>query len=174
MIDATCGRGKDTLALSAMTGPTGVVYAFDIQREAINQTMQTIEDNLPEQERPKIMYLNESHENFPASIAPSSISCIVYNLGWLPGENADKSILTKADTTISSIATGLSLLRPGGVMTVTTYVQQDGGEEEEQMVLDLTSQLDSKVYNVHLTQWINRKAPPSLIAIEKKDYGGRK
>ena len=34
-VDATAGRGRDTLLLSELVGDTGHVYAFDIQADAI-------------------------------------------------------------------------------------------------------------------------------------------
>ena len=37
-IDATAGRGRDTALLCRLAGETGRVLAFDIQREAVDQT----------------------------------------------------------------------------------------------------------------------------------------
>jgi ubiquinone/menaquinone biosynthesis C-methylase UbiE len=37
-VDATAGRGRDTLFLSKPVGSEGRVYAFDIQRQAIETT----------------------------------------------------------------------------------------------------------------------------------------
>jgi len=35
VIDATAGNGNDTAFLAGLVGPSGRVYAFDIQKEAI-------------------------------------------------------------------------------------------------------------------------------------------
>ncbi len=37
-IDATAGRGHDTIALARLVGTTGTVTAFDIQPEALAST----------------------------------------------------------------------------------------------------------------------------------------
>ena len=45
VIDATCGTGKDTLALAKAAGRDGCVYAFDIQEEAIRRTKDRLREN---------------------------------------------------------------------------------------------------------------------------------
>src|SRR5690625_5213196 len=40
VIDATCGNGNDTLFLSNIVGNEGRVFAFDIQKQAIENTRQ--------------------------------------------------------------------------------------------------------------------------------------
>ena len=37
-VDATAGRGRDTALLCRLTGERGTVLAFDIQREAVEET----------------------------------------------------------------------------------------------------------------------------------------
>ena len=38
VVDATMGRGNDTLFLKQLVGKDGFVYAFDIQEEALQST----------------------------------------------------------------------------------------------------------------------------------------
>ena len=45
LIDATAGNGHDTVFLAEETGPTGHVYAFDIQKNPLKK--------LPEESDPK-------------------------------------------------------------------------------------------------------------------------
>ena len=43
VIDATCGNGYDTAALSEAVGESGMVIAFDIQQKAIDNTRTLME-----------------------------------------------------------------------------------------------------------------------------------
>lgn len=167
-IDATCGRGKDTLTLAEMTGASGMVVAVDIQPSAIKQSKDYVEKNLSPEKKPTMLWVNESHERFPNDIPAESVSAIVYNLGYLPGDDSDRTIVTKSESTIRSLQAGLELLRRGGLITVTAYIKQEGGPEEEAAVLDMASNLDPKLWTVNYVQWINRELAPSIIAIEKK------
>ena len=38
VVDGTVGNGNDTVFLAKLVGPTGKVYGFDIQKEAIERT----------------------------------------------------------------------------------------------------------------------------------------
>ena len=44
-VDATAGRGRDTLFLCNLVGADGIVYAFDIQEEAIQSTIALLNEN---------------------------------------------------------------------------------------------------------------------------------
>ena len=56
-IDATAGKGRDTLILSTLVGDFGKVYAFDIQAEAIKATDALLKNN----GRKNVTLINESH-----------------------------------------------------------------------------------------------------------------
>ncbi len=42
VIDATMGNGHDTAFLAELVGPSGEVFAFDIQKEALINTEQKV------------------------------------------------------------------------------------------------------------------------------------
>ena len=42
-VDATMGNGHDTLWLCGLVGENGHVYAFDVQREAVDRTRALLE-----------------------------------------------------------------------------------------------------------------------------------
>ncbi len=44
-VDATAGNGHDTLFLANLVGETGFVYAFDIQQQAVDVTIQRLKEN---------------------------------------------------------------------------------------------------------------------------------
>ena len=62
-----------------------------------------------------------------------SVSCITFNLGYLPGGDHEKA--TKGDSSIRAIETGLGLLKKKGLMTVCIYSGGDSGFEEKDAVL---------------------------------------
>ncbi|MDR2932741.1 MAG: class I SAM-dependent methyltransferase, partial [Oscillospiraceae bacterium] len=85
-IDATAGRGRDTAFLCRLAGPNGMVYAFDIQKEALDSTRTLLEnEGLSSCAR----LIHDSHANMAVYARPESADCIVFNLGWLPGGDHD-------------------------------------------------------------------------------------
>ena len=133
-IDATLGNGHDCDFLSELFKK---VYAFDIQEEAVNSYKSKNKEN--------VEVILGSHENFETYIKEENVDCIVYNLGYLPGNN--KEVTTVAHSTLKSIEIGL----------------------EKDAVLQFTSKLPKNKYGVLHTEFTNRaKSAPSLVVIEKK------
>lgn len=159
-VDATAGNGHDTLFLAQLTGPSGKVYAFDIQRQAIEATRLRVAD-----------YSNV--ELFQASHAEISthmhepISAAVFNLGYLP--KGDHSIITQSDSTVQAIQQCLELLKENGLVLIVVYSGHEGGSKERDAVLDFVCALPQASYDAIRYELINqRHSPPFLIAIEKK------
>ena len=89
-IDATAGKGNDTLKLAELAGDTGTVLAFDIQKDALEATeSRLLEANL----HSRVQLIHRGHEHMAEYVSPESVSCIVFNLGYLPG--GDHKIATK-------------------------------------------------------------------------------
>ena len=59
VIDATCGNGYDTAALSEAVGESGMVIAFDIQQKAIDNTRALMEKD----DRRNVVLVKNSFEN---------------------------------------------------------------------------------------------------------------
>ena len=90
-IDATMGNGNDTVLLSRLAGENGRVLAFDIQKQALEHTEERLKkDDCPENYQ---LFL-DSHENMAAYAEAETVSCITFNLGYLPG--GDHSVATRA------------------------------------------------------------------------------
>jgi len=160
VIDATVGNGNDTLKLSNAVGKTGVVYGFDIQKEAIESAKQQPykHDNL--------IFLNESHSCMDKHIK-ENVGAVFFNLGYLPG--GDHSISTKCETTLPAIGKALSLLTPGGIVVLVIYRGGDSGFLESESVVNYLKTIDYKRFNVMLFDYINRpKNPPMVAVIQKK------
>lgn len=154
-IDATLGNGHDCDFLSELFKH---VYAFDIQEEAINSYELKNKENVDT--------ILDSHENFKNYIT-EDINCIVYNLGYLPGNN--KEVTTVAHSTLKSIEVGLDLLATNGLMIIALYSGHEEGKIEKDAVLKFTSKLPKNKYGVLHTEFTNRaKSAPSLVVIEKK------
>ena len=115
-IDATMGNGNDTALLSQLAGKRGRVLAFDIQKQALEHTEERLKrDNCPE----NYQLLLESHENMDVYAEAETVSCITFNLGYLPG--GDHSVATRADSSKRAVESGLKLLKKGGLMTLCIY-----------------------------------------------------
>lgn len=156
-IDATAGNGNDTKLLCELVGDSGKVFAFDIQEEAIANTKERLKqvDLLQRAE-----VLLDSHVNMKNYVAEDSVSCIVFNFGYLPG--GDHALATRKDTSIEAIHTGLSLLKKGGMMSLCIYSGGDSGFEERDAILEELKKLDSKRYLVILSSYYNRPSNPPI------------
>ena len=156
-IDATMGNGNDTILLSSLCKETGHVYAFDIQEQALAHTRQRLLDADAPQ---NYTLLLESHTNMDHYVQPESVSCIVFNLGYLPG--GDHHLATKTNTTIEAIQAGFELLKTGGIMSICIYSGGDSGFEERDGVLEYLSQLDDRKYFIARQDFPNKKNNPPM------------
>ena len=159
-IDATAGNGNDTLALCNLVGESGKVIAFDIQEEAIVNTKKRLETNAV-LERAELHL--ESHVNMNKYAEENSVSCIVFNFGYLPG--GDHNLATKKESSMEAIYEGLRLLKKGGMMSLCIYSGGDSGFEERDAILEELKQLDGKKYLVILSQYYNRPNNPPIPAM---------
>ncbi|MBB6630153.1 tRNA (mnm(5)s(2)U34)-methyltransferase [Clostridium algidicarnis] len=153
-IDATLGNGKDTDFLSKYFKK---VYSFEIQHIAI--------ENYKNKEMQNVNLIEESHE-FIDNTIKSSVDCIIYNLGYLPG--GDKNITTNCKSTLISIKKGLELLKSQGIMAISMYSGHEEGKKEKEEILKYASSLDKLIYGSMLHETLNRNNAPSLLIIEKR------
>ncbi|WP_300282488.1 tRNA (mnm(5)s(2)U34)-methyltransferase [Peptacetobacter sp.] len=162
-IDATMGNGYDAVYLAEKVGVNGFVYAFDVQKEAIESTKKKIE-KLDFEKR--VSLILDGHENIDKYV-DKNIKCAVFNLGYLP--RCEHKIITKPETTLKAIKESLNLLEENGIICISIYTGHDGGMEERNAIFDFAMNLEQKKYNVFESKFINQKNnPPSIIVIEKK------
>ncbi|MGI2326289.1 class I SAM-dependent methyltransferase [Planococcus sp. YIM B11945] len=160
VIDATAGNGHDTLFLAELTGPTGKVYAFDIQEQAIASTRQRVDGYS------HVELIHDSHAKIDQYVN-ESVSAAVFNLGYLP--KGDHSIITVANSTISALEQCLAKLKPNGLLLVVIYSGHAGGSEERDAVMAFAQNLPQTQFDVLQYGFINQQhSPPFLVAIEKK------
>lgn len=162
-IDATMGNGNDTALLSKLVGEKGKVIAFDIQQMALDNT----KEKLHKEEGPQNYELVlASHETMGEYAEEGTVSCITFNLGYLPGGDHTKA--TRGESSIRAIETGLSLLKKKGLMTVCIYSGGDSGFEEKEAVLSYIKSLDAKKFLVIISEYANRpNNPPIPVLIIK-------
>jgi 16S rRNA C1402 N4-methylase RsmH len=167
VVDATLGNGFDALFLAQQVGKEGCLYAFDVQKQAVEASKARLENEHCEKH-----LLLQGHQYMLASIPPihhGHIKAMMFNLGWLP--NSDKSIVTHSDTTLTALEQSLKLLCHGGRLSVMVYPGHEGGDREAVAVIDWSSQLsESYLCNkIEATKRGNLKRPaPILLHIEKK------
>lgn len=163
-VDATVGNGHDTAFLAGLVGPEGRVLGFDIQAAALETTRERLRmAGLLS----RVDLFLEGHEHAGARVGQGTIGGMIFNLGYLPG--GDKSVVTRGETTLRSLAGLLPRLRPGGRGVLMLYYGHPGGPEEMAAVQGFVEGLDQKVYTVLRYEMLNWKnTPPFLIAIERR------
>ena len=162
-IDATMGNGNDTLLLTQLCGKSGKVLAFDIQKQALETTKKKLTAaHVPENYK----LLLESHANMAEYANPDSVSCIVFNFGYLPG--GDHTLATRGETSIEALTQSLTLLKKGGMISLCIYSGGYSGFEERDQILAWLKELDSRKYLVIKSDYYNRpNNPPIPVLIIK-------
>ncbi len=167
-VDATMGRGRDTLQLCRLVGETGRVYAFDVQEGALRETRALLmSEGMMDRASLHLM----GHERM-AEVVPPGQRLVAFNLGWLPG--SDKSLTTRVDSTLMAVEAGLQLLAPGGLMVVCCYPGHAEGRRELDALTALARGLSPRAYSTLLHTFINAgdEAPVALIIEKLKHVSG--
>ena len=163
-VDATMGNGHDTEALCRLVGPSGRVYAFDIQPQAVENTrLRLLEAGLAD--RASLFCLGHEHL---AEAVPGPVRAVMFNLGWLPG--GDHGITTLLPTTLSAVEQALSLLLPGGVLVLCAYPGHPEGAREKESLISFFSSLPPQRYNVLRQVFLNAgPGAPECFVVQKTD-----
>ena len=162
-IDATLGNGFDALFLTEQVGETGYIYGFDVQQDAIHTSQKRLQNMAC-----KHQYFLAGHETMKEHIPThhhGKIKAIMFNLGWLP--NSDKSVVTKAETTLVALKQSLELLASDGRLTVMLYPGHKGGRDEATQVKQwLLQQQDMLVQTIKVE---GKPHAPQLLQCIKCD-----
>ncbi len=128
VVDATAGNGHDTLVLAELVGEEGLVFAFDVQQAALENSHKRLEEaGLAS----RVRFFEEGHERMASRLPEplhGRLTAVVFNLGYLPG--SDKRCITRPDTTLAALRQAVRLLRPGGIASVLAYRGHAGGLAE--------------------------------------------
>ena len=163
-IDATMGKGNDTLFLCELAGNTGKVKAFDIQKEALDATKQLLREHRMEDKAELIL---DGHEHMDQYAKENSADVICFNFGYLPG--GDHTLATTYQTSLMAVEKGLKILKHGGMMSLCIYSGGDTGFEEKEKLLAYIKELPAREYTVIANEYYNRKnCPPMPVFIFKE------
>lgn len=197
VVDATMGNGWDTVALARIladldaspagdASKPGRVVAFDVQEDALTSTRARVREMLTPDQASRVDLVLKSHERMEehvrvpgvnafddddddSGMETDAVGVVCFNLGYLPGPTADKEVRTRRTTTVSAVASGVRVLRPGGVLTVVGYTGHEGGWEEVEAVMELVSSLDPREFTATNHSVVNRDNCPQLIAVHRKE-----
>ncbi|MPW25203.1 methyltransferase domain-containing protein [Alkalibaculum sp. M08DMB] len=158
-IDATAGHGNDTIFLAKLLGKEGHVYAFDIQKSAIDSTNEKL---IKSELKCNVSLIKDSHENI-GNYVNNNIGCAMFNLGYLP--QSDQNIVTCGQTTIIAIQECINLLRIEGIISICVYTSHPGGRAEALIVEDYLEKIDKKNFKVLKYFCLNDKTSPYLVFI---------
>jgi tRNA1(Val) A37 N6-methylase TrmN6 len=161
LVDFTMGNGHDTLFLHQHF-PNAKITAFDIQEQALNNTKALLQEHNADFE--KITLILDSHSNLDTYIT-TPIDGGIFNLGYLPSYN--KQITTLAETTLIALKKALQLLKIGGLLIIVVYQGHKNGAIESDAVYQFCKNLDNRYYTVLQYHFMNKKAPPYILAIQK-------
>ncbi len=166
-VDATLGNGHDSLFLAreVLKSPKGRLISFDIQTEALASAKVRLESALSAQQMQRVELLHRSHADMRMILSPGEADVIVFNLGYLPG--GDKQKTTMTEETILSLEQAVTCLSSGGLLSITCYPGHAEGKREAEAVLHYCQALPKQLFSVTHTRWVNRKTNPELIILQK-------
>jgi SAM-dependent methyltransferase len=162
VVDATCGRGHDTLFLARLVGSEGKVWAFDVQQEALTAAEELLSG---EGCLSRVTLVHAGHERL-AEYVREPVRAMVFNLGFLPGGGG--GIVTRPHTTLAALKQAANMLLPRGILAVSIYTGHPGGAEEAAAVEQWAAQLPFRTFHAWLSRQLNRSAAaPYLVLVEK-------
>lgn len=164
-VDATVGNGHDTLFLASLVGPHGKVWGFDIQKKALENTRGMLEAK-GLADRVELNHANHAEmlEHLPVEAIRGRVDCIMFNLGYLPG--ADKSLISKPETTLKALDAAQTLLAPDGCLTIVVYTGHPGGLEEAEAIRQWLDDLPKSGWEViRPPSRIGSNSPPQFFIV---------
>ena len=156
VVDATCGNGFDTLKLATLSKK---VFSFDIQDAAINNTKDLLKKNAVD----NALLIHDSHHNIDKYLYEykQKISLVLFNLGYLPGNN--KEIMTNYKTTLLALEKSYKLLNKKGIILMVCYPHEEGKKESNEII----KYLDKNKIHYQIYRNTNNPNAPFLIEIKK-------
>ncbi len=159
VVDATAGNGRDTLFLAANTPGDAVVWAFDRQQAALDNTARLLaEHGLGG----KCRLVADCHSRLGDYVS-GPVDAAMFNLGYLPG--GDHGFTTCAASTVAALGCLTGLLAPGGLVTVVAYHGHPAGCEENAAVAEYLAKLPQTAFAVAAWRMLNQRNRPPILYI---------
>ena len=165
-VDCTAGNGHDTLFLAERCGPSGHVWAFDVQQTALDTTEKRLHDAGLAERVTLIPYGHEELESYLPATAAGNIQAAVFNLGFLPG--SDQKTVTQARTTLIALNMLAILLAPRGVLCVHCYTGHPGGKDEGEAVAAWFAALPWKLWRVASYAMVNKQVNAETLFLAER------
>lgn len=161
--DCTAGNGNDTAFLASLVGESGKVYAFDVQKEAIENTRKKLDENdLLE----RVVLVNAGHEKVDEYIN-EKVKLFIFNLGYLP--KLSHEITTKAETTLKAVIKCMNIIEKNGIIVINVYYGHENGKEEKKVLEEFCQKINQREFNVFRLSFMNQvNNPPELLCIERR------
>ncbi len=152
--DATCGNGKDTLALAQMNPAR--LYAFDVQEDAVRETIKLLEEN---------GYGDRLADSGKGNPAGEGLTGCRITVRQMSHENLREFF----ETTIKAVQDAMELIRKDGLVCITMYSGHTEGKKEKAALLEFAGQLDSAKWHCAYISMPNQKNdPPEILLITRK------
>lgn len=162
-LDGTAGNGHDTLLLAWLAGEDGIVWAFDVQPQALANTKDRLKTAGADKQ---VRLICASHARLADYVA-EPLDAAMFNFGYLPG--GSKNLTTRADTSVAALEAAVSLLAGGGILTAVLYDGHAEGARESAAVQAWAAALPQERFAVLRYSFANqRNCPPLLLAVEKR------
>ncbi|WP_274584537.1 class I SAM-dependent methyltransferase [Neisseria leonii] len=163
VLDGTAGNGHDTCLLAELVGQSGRVWAFDIQKQALEATAARLaERGLGA----RVSLIHDGHQHLAAWV-DRPLRLAVFNFGYLPG--GDKSITTTGETSVAALSAAADRLDAGGLLLAVVYSGHGAGRAEAAVIEQWAQNLPQSVFQVLRYQFANqRNNPPYLLAVAKR------
>lgn len=164
-VDATAGNGHDTLFLARLTPPQAVIWAFDVQAAALENTGKLLSKHRLDH---KVRLVNDCHSQIHLHVR-QPLDAVTYNLGYLPG--GDKGLTTREETTIASLTHVLPMLALGGLISIVAYPGHPAGKMEQEAVRSFLAGLPQTEFTVGCWSMLNQRNDPPLLYIIQRIKG---
>jgi hypothetical protein len=164
VIDGTAGNGHDTVFLAECVGLNGRVMAFDIQEQAIRSAKAAV---IAANFGDRVEFHQLSHAEMAEHAEHGSVAAIMFNLGYLPGD--DHRFTTQTEETLTAMAVATDLLKPGGILSVVCYPGHPEGALEAELVEAWMSSLTSDSWCVAKYAMLGTQKPAPFLLMGRKN-----
>ena len=101
-----------------------------------------------------------------AACAWASVAAVMFNLGYLPGE--DHALATEADETLRALDAACVVMKSGAVLSVVCYPGHPQGGEEAACVERWMNKRAADAWRVAKYAMVGTKAPAPFLMIARK------
>lgn len=153
LCDLTAGNGNDTLFCVQHFKK---VFAFDIQKEAIQATQTKCKNAL------NLRLIHDDHANLDLHVH-EPLDAVLFNSGYLP--NSNSSLTTQPSSTCKAFESAVNLLKKGGYLCTTFYLKHALGIEEYETCMTFITHLPGKIINQY--RYPDDPLSPTVIVFQK-------